>query len=455
MSKRKVLQGLAAALALVAAAPAHAADPVTVTVWSWTPVTPTMTAMIAAIERAHPDIHVQAQIQPHPAYSVSLQAAAGSGNLPDIIGLSPGAETQQYRPHLMRLSAVAAALWGADWQRNFAPSLLSEARLGNPRGDDEFYALPQEAQINNLWYDIPAFRKAGLDGPPRTMAELVADAEKLRAAGVIPFYQGGATGTFDVWMFLEIAAQSDPDGMVMAERGAPAWTRPGMVAAARTWERLFTDKVFQPGALSAVQYPVGANLFAAGRVGMISLGSWWLQQTQLSDREGLRTMADYGTFTFPPPAAGDPAAVPMGGVDFGWGITDKAARSPAVLAAAKVVLQEMISGVGEQEALNQLNDLPAFAGKAPAQALPPHLREIYDGYVHQLATARPHVVGNPVINQGLVTALQAIGAGQMTPEAAMASVQATAVAQGGAQEGVQAASAPGGMQGHAPGDAKP
>ncbi len=433
---RNGLSVLAAALVLAglgAAAPARAADPVTVTVWSWTPVTPTMNAMIAAIERAHPDIHVQAQVQPHPAYSVSLQAAAGSGNLPDIIGLSPGAETQQYRPHLLKLGPVAAALWGADWQGHFAPSLLSEARFGNPRGDDEFYALPQEAQINNLWYNIPAFRKAGLEGPPRTMAELVEDAQKLRAAGFIPFYQGGATGTFDVWLYLEIAVQIDPDSMVAAEQGAPAWTKPGMVAAARTWQQLFTDKVLQPGALSAVQYPVGANLFAAGRVGMISLGSWWLQQTQLSDQPGLRTMADYGTFTFPGPGDGTQAGTPMGGVDFGWGITEKAARSPEVLEAAKTVLREMISGVGEQEALNQLNDLPAFAGKAPAQALPAHLQDIYDTYIRQLATARTHVVGNPVISQSLVAALQAIGAGQMTPEVAMASVQATAVAQGEAR----------------------
>lgn len=412
-----------------ALAPARAADPVTVTVWSWTPVTPTMNAMIAAIEKAHPDIHVQAQIQPHTAYSVSLQAAAGSGNMPDIIGLSPGAETQQYRPHLLKLSAVAAEMWGPDWQRNFAPSLLAEARFGNPPGDEEFYALPQEAQINNLWYYIPAFQKAGIAGPPKTVDELVADAEKLRAAGFIPFYQGGATGTFDVWMFLQIAVGTDPDGTVAAEQGAPAWTRPGMVEAARTWQRMFTGKVFQPGALSAVQYPIGANLFAAGRVGMISLGSWWLQQAKLSDKPGLQTMADYGAFAFPAPKAGGEPSPAIGGVDFGWGITDTAARSPQVLAAAKTVLHEMISGVGEQVALDDLNDLPAFNGKTPTGPLPPHLQEIYDTYIKQLGTARTHVVGNPVINQSLISALQALGAGQMTPEAAMEAVQATAEAQ--------------------------
>jgi raffinose/stachyose/melibiose transport system substrate-binding protein len=408
---------------------ARAADPTVITVWSWTPVTPTMTAMIAAIEKAHPDIQIKATISPHPVYSVSLQAAVGSGNMPDIIGLSPGAETQQYRPHLLKLGAVAAGLWGADWQKNFSPALLTEARLGNPAGDTDFYALPQEAQLNNLWYNIPAFKKAGLDGPPKTLDELVADAEKLRAAGFIPFYQGASTGTFDVWTFLQIALQTDQEGVLAGERGEPVWDKPGMIEAAHVWQRLFTDHVFQPGALSALQYPTGANLFAAGRVGIISLGSWWLQQTGLSDQPGLKTMSDYGIFSFPAVRNGGAATPPFGGVDFGWGITDTASKSPAELAAAKIVLKEFISGVGEQEALNQLNDLPAFNGKTPGQTMPPHLTEVYDSYIKQLASAHPHVIGDPVINQSLISGLQAIGAGSMTPEAAMQAVQKTALAQ--------------------------
>lgn len=432
-TSRKALFGMAAGLLIAGLGMARAAEPTTVTVWSWTPVTPTMNAMIAAIEKAHPDIHVQAQISPHTAYSVSLQAAVGSGNMPDIIGLAPGAETQQYRPHLLKLAAVAAEIWGPDWQKNFAPSLLTEARFGNPPGDDDFYALPQEAQINNFWYNIPAFAKAGLSGPPKTLAELISDAEKLRAAGVIPFYQGGATGIFDVWTYLQIAIQLDTDSVLAGEKGAPIWTKPGMVKAAQVWEQLFTDKVFQPGALSALQYPTGANLFAAGRVGMISLGSWWLQETGLSDQPGLKTMSDYGKFNFPAIEAGGAPSPSIGGVDVGWGITDNAAKSPAVLAASKVVLQEFVSGAGEQQALDQLNDLPAFNGKRPEQTMPPHLTELYDGYIKELATAHPHVIGNPVINQSLISALQAIGAGKTTPEAAMETVQATAASQQKAQ----------------------
>jgi raffinose/stachyose/melibiose transport system substrate-binding protein len=430
--RRGVCASLLAGIALAGwalAVPAQAAEPVVVTVWSWTPVTPTMNAVIAAVEKAHPDIHINATISPHPVYSVSLQAAVGSGNMPDIVGLAPGAETQQYRPHLLKLTPIAEALWGSDWQKHFPAALLTETRFGNPPGDEDFYALPQESQINNLWYYIPAFQKAGIAGPPQTFDELVADVAKLHAAGYTGFYQGASTGIFDVWVFLQIAVQTDLQSTLAAERGEPVWDQPGMIEAAKVWQRMFTEHVFQPGALSALQYPTGANLFAAGRVGMISLGSWWLQQTGLSEVPGLKTMSDYGVFYFPAVRAGGAPSTPIGGVDVGWGITETAAKSPERLAAAKIVLQEFIDGVGEQQALDQMNDLPAFIGKAPSKPMPAHLTELYDNYISQLPTAHTHVIGDPVINQSLVSNLQGIGAGSITPEAAMHAVQEAALAQ--------------------------
>ncbi|HUZ65050.1 MAG TPA: extracellular solute-binding protein [Acetobacteraceae bacterium] len=420
---------LALAATAAFAPPASAAAPVVVTLWSWTPVAPTMKAMVAAIEKAHPGIQVRATIQPHTADFTAMKAAAASGTLPDIIGLPPGAYTQEYRPYLQDLTATATGAWGADWTKNFAPSLLAEARLGNPKGDAAYYMLPQEAQVLNIWYNRAIFKKAGIAAPPKTMGELVADAKKIRAKGLIPFYQGGATGLFDGWVYMQIAAQTDLKGLLAVQQGAPVWTQPGMIKAAKVWQTLFTAKVVQAGALSALQYPTGANLFAAGRVGMISLGSWWLQETGLSSNPALKTMSGYGKFFFPGVAAGAQPSPPIGGVDIGWGMTKNAAKSPAVEAATKVVIKELISGVAEQIALNQLNDLPAFNGMKPQQALSPHLQGLYDSYIQELATAHPHAVGNPVIFQTLVSNLQAIGAGSKTPEAAMAAVQKVAQAQ--------------------------
>jgi raffinose/stachyose/melibiose transport system substrate-binding protein len=421
---------LGAALALAMAAPAQAQPARTVvTLWSWSPVATTTQAMVAAIEKAHPDIEVRATIQPHTAYFTALKAAAASGGLPDIIGLPPGAFTQEYRADLQDLTPAAKAAWGDDWQKNFAPALLDQARLGNPRGNDGFYMLPQEAEVLNIWYDREVFAKAKIPSPPKDFAQLVADAKLLHSAGFIPFYQGGATELFDGWVYMQIAAQTDLSDLMPAEKGAAVWDKPGMVAAAAAWQRLFTDKVVQAGALSALQYPTGANLFAAGRVGMISLGSWWLQETALSDNPGLKTMSAYGKFFFPSLKEGGEASPPLGGIDLGWGITKTASSSPQVEAASRTVLKELISGAGEQVALDQLNDLPAFRGMRPSQTLSPHLKQLYDTYIAELETAKPHAVGNPVVFDALVSNLQAVAAGSKTPQAAMAAVQSVAQSQ--------------------------
>ncbi len=427
----KCLRTIAIAIAIAAASATatFASAATTVTLWSWSPVAPTTQAMVAAIEKAHPDIHVEATIQPHTPYFTALKAAQASGTLPDLIGLPAGAVTQEYRPDVQPLDDTAAAAWGQDWQKNFAPALLTQARLGNPKGDTHFYMLPQEAEVLNLWYDRAAFEKAGIAQPPANFEDLVADAQKLTKAGFISFYQGGATTNFVNWVYMQIAAQTDLQSLLAAETGAPVWDKPGMLQAAKIWQQLFTRHVVQAGALSALQYPTGANLFAAGRVGMISLGSWWLQETHLSSDPRLTTMSGYGKFFFPPLHEGAAPTPALGGIDFGWGLTKNAARSPQVEAAAKLVLKELISGAGEQVALDQLNDLPAFNGMKPSEKLPDQLQQLYDSYIQELATVVPHEIGNPVVFDTLAANLQAIGAGSKSSEEALAAVQRVAQAQ--------------------------
>ena len=243
---------------------------------------------------------------------------------------------------------------------------------------------------------------------------------------------GGGATNFVNWVYMQIAAQTDLKDLLAAEEGAAVWDQPGMLDATKIWQQLFTRHVFQPGALSALQYPTGANLFAAGRVGMISLGSWWLQETHLSTDQRLTTMSGYRKFFFPPVKAGGAATPALGGIDFGWGMTKNAAKSPDVEAATKIVLKELISGVAEQVALDQPNDLPAFNGLKPTQTLNPHLQDLYDSYIKELATAQPHQIGNPVIFNTLAADLQAVGAGTKTPEQAMADVQKATQAQASA-----------------------
>lgn len=404
-----------------------AAAPVTVTLWSWTPVAPTMKQIVADIEKKYPNIRIQTNIEPTPDYRTALKAAAASGSLPDIVGLAAGSLTQEYRADLQPLDAVANKLWGSGWQSNFPQAALNQARLGNPAGDSHYYMLPQEVEVLNLWYNKKIFSQLHLK-PPTSFAQLVSDSHAITKAGDIGFYFGAGQSNFLDWQYLEMAAQTDFSAMEASAKGTnPQWNAPGMIQAARYFKQLFTDNVVQPGALGDVQYPTGANLFAAGKVGMILLGSWWLQESQFaSSPPGLKTMQDYGTFAFPPLAAGLSATPPLGGVDFGWGLTKNAARSPQVEQACELVLKELISGVGEQVSLNQMNDLPAFKGMQPTISLNSHILALYHRYLQQIKIAHNHQIGNPAVAQALFSNLQALAAGKESATQAMNAVQAAA-----------------------------
>lgn len=397
----------------------------TVSIWSWTPVDATMKKIVAAIEKKHPNIHIETNISPHAAYNTSLAAAASSGSLPDIIGLPAGSQTQQYRPDLQPMDPIAKELWGNNWESNFPASAIKQATLGNPSGDNHLYMIPQETQVTNVWYNKKIFQQLNLS-VPTTLDELIANSKKISAAGYIPFFQGAAAVNFNSWLFDQIAAQTDMSALQSAQRGGSTWAQPGMVQAATIWKKMFDSGVFEQGAVGAQQYPTGANLFAAGRVGMILLGSWWLQEAALpTSPSGLKSMADFGTFAFPAVEAGGSPTPPLGGIDFGWGLTKNAGKNAAVQTASKTVLKELVSGVGEQIMINDLNDLPAFKGFKPQTKYSSDVMAIYSKYLTLVDGAQNHLFGNPTVEQALTTNLQNIALGKVTPAQAMANVQAS------------------------------
>jgi raffinose/stachyose/melibiose transport system substrate-binding protein len=111
----------------VGAGPARSQDATTVTLESWSPIQQTTDKMIAAFSAEHPEITVERTIFNYPDYILDLKTRAASDSLPAIIGLEPGALTQEYRQFLIPLEDLAAAAWGDNWQDNFFPIGIDQA----------------------------------------------------------------------------------------------------------------------------------------------------------------------------------------------------------------------------------------------------------------------------------------------------------------------------------------
>jgi raffinose/stachyose/melibiose transport system substrate-binding protein len=415
------LAAVAGLLPGIAPGVTHASGKTVVTLWSWSPVPSTMKKMIAAFERTHPTIHVQyTNYNYAPQYLAALAAGASSGKLPDLLGLQPGSFTQQYRPYLRPLQSFAQQTWGANWQSRFYKVDIDQLRLGNPRGDNNIYDMPEESQVINIWYNTQLFQSLGLK-PPRTMDDLVKVARVLSAHGIAPMYQGAADGWQNVNVFLMLAAQTAPGQVYKAEAGTVSWTSPGLVKALAAWTALFTKGVLQVGALSSHAYPDGVNLFTAGRVGMMALGSWWLQEWRFPPPlPPLVQRWSFDDFYFPALTPGGHASPPIGGVDVAMGMT-KNAKNPQ---AAWAVMKSWIAGEGEQAALNDLNDLPAFKGFAPTILVPAALRQSYHRYLSVLDQAQNQRIADPRVESALEDALSGVASGHLSPRQALQKVQA-------------------------------
>lgn len=392
-----------------------------VTVWSWF-VQSTMQKSIDAFEKAHPDIKVTYTYYNYsPEYITALKAAAASDSLPDVIGLQPGSLTQQYRDKLEPIDQLAAKAWGDGWQDKVFPVNRRQMQMGNPPGDKNNYIAPQESQVLCIWYNRKLFDQLKIS-VPKTYADLKAAAKALTDGGYIPMFQGAADGWQNENVFLMLANQFSAGIVDNAQAGQAPWTSPELVSAMKAWKGLFGDAVFQQGALGAHAYPTGAQLFAQGRVGMMALGSWWMQESKFPPplSEFVQNMDGFDFFYLPPVKDGGSASPPVGGIDIGYGLTKNGAKHPE----SWTFLAELTNGVGLQEALNDLNDLPAFSGHEPKGDITDHVKEMSARFMADLPKAENQRFASPAVSEALDNALAGVAAGSLEPEAALASVQA-------------------------------
>ncbi|NHI20502.1 extracellular solute-binding protein [Phycicoccus endophyticus] len=395
----------------------------TVTFRSWSPIEQTTAQMVKAFTDENAGTSIDATVFNYPEYLVDLQTRASSNTMPDIVGLQPGALTQQYRDKLMPLQQCASDTWGSDWQSKFYPIGIEQARMGNPDGDENFYALPLLVQTVNLWGNSEIFEDKGVTAPT-TWEELESVVKKLSGESYAPFMLPAKDSWLRNVVFLQIANNIEPGLVYQAEDGTDSWTNPRIVEAFEYWSKLFTDGIAQKGAIGLDAYPSGANQFEAGNAAMIPLGAWWIQQSDPS-REDLpplsEGMAGYEPFLFPTIPGGASEAQYVGGIDVALGISKDSANPDL----ACKVLTDWIAGAGAQKLVNTFNDLPAVTGMNPETFTSDKQQEMWamftEDWMPKVQWSR--YLESPKVDTALGDALAGVATGDLTPQQAAEKVQ--------------------------------
>ena len=203
--------------------------------------------VINAFEKLYPKVHVDYKPVGNNLPTVLTTAVAG-GHPPDMADIAqPGTIAQfaaqgKLKPITYAKSVIA---------QNFAPAWQ---QLGTFNG--KLYALVFKAANKSVvWYNVPAFKAAGVT-PPKTFAALLKDAQTIKASGTPAYSVGGADGWTLTDMFENIylrtfgAAKYNLLGAHKIK-----WTDPSVKTALTTMGKILGDTSNIAGGTSgALQY---------------------------------------------------------------------------------------------------------------------------------------------------------------------------------------------------------
>ncbi|HTI01776.1 MAG TPA: ABC transporter substrate-binding protein [Acidisoma sp.] len=284
-----VFGGLALGALAGATAPADAG---TITIWHnyGTEVNATaLSAVVAAFEKADPDVQVKVVSQPADNYFALLTAASISHSAPDIAVMWTGVWDLKYAHLLANLRPLLPAntldqMKGLRW----ASQDYDTAKA--------LYVLPLEDQFYIGFYNKDLLKKVGFDAPPRSWSELTDACQKLRAMGVDPMLYGSDSQALssEFYPFYDLsylmAGAYPADQWSGLADGKIPWTSQPIADQLQKWADLHKNGCTNPDVLTTSDI---LTKFAAGKAAMIVDGNWNLQQ--LYDKMG----SSLGVFPLP------------------------------------------------------------------------------------------------------------------------------------------------------------
>ena len=232
-------------------------------------------AILAAFEKAHPNVKIKYETFPWDVFIQTLQAAIPAGEAADVVIL-PGGNTCRFARGGQLLEVPSAILTMENRYDPFFPAPI-DAQVC----DGRLYGLPREFNLEygGAYVNRKYFEEAGLPYPPhwKTWEDVIADAKKL-----VKYDQEGNmsvaglhfVNTDQLYTYF-LAGILEQGGKYFAEDGVHfVFNSPEAVRTIQKMvEMVQVHKVVDPVIFGENEW-VGTS-FAQGRVAIAVLGSWF------------------------------------------------------------------------------------------------------------------------------------------------------------------------------------
>jgi alpha-glucoside transport system substrate-binding protein len=265
--------------------------------------------VIKGFNKLYPNVHVNYKPVGNDLPTVLATAVAG-GHPPDMADIAqPGTVKQFATEGKLKPITYAAGTIG----KNFAPAWKS---LGTFNG--KLYALVFKAANKSLvWYDVPAFKNAGVKAP-KTFTQLLNDAKTIKASGTPAYSIGGADGWTLTDLFENIYLRTfGPAKYNALSQHKIKWTDSSVTRALTTMGKILGDTSnIYGGTSGALQYGFNdsvTNAFSSPAKAAMVFEADFVGGV-ISSSTKAKPGTGFNTFTFPSITPGpDAGAVEIAG----------------------------------------------------------------------------------------------------------------------------------------------
>jgi ABC-type glycerol-3-phosphate transport system substrate-binding protein len=407
-----------------------------ITWWGWTPEIGVGKEYIAAFNKVYPKIKVNYKQVATANYDAAIRPALASNVGPDVFNMAPGGgigSVSQYQGSAIDLTPVIKKSLGSDWKTKLAT--IGPSGLTTSSG--KLAALPVGSTFAGpIWTNATLFAKYGLT-PPKTLDQWVSVCKAFASHDVTCFEQGAGDSGFNQDMLHAISDSIQPGAWSKAATGKEKWTAPTFVKAMTIFKSMFTDGIFQKGALGTQQYPDVNNDFMGGKTAMVMMGTWYMQYATLAGSSAAVAASGVSgakpfpavPIAFPDVAgAGNPAPL-FGDADYGLAVNTKSKNQKA----AETFVTWLSSNEGAQQVVaNALNDISSLTNVSPKWS---DVKLVDSGkqqaalqtLLKSASSVSEPRLGNidTALGQALGVAMSSVAGNQASPKDALATLQSS------------------------------
>lgn len=400
---------------------------VTLSFWSWLPTNDQSEELIKKFENDNPDIKIDYTRTEQDDFFEKLQVAMASGTGPDLYGMIIGSMMEQYAKFSVDMKETADKYWSG-WE-----SKINENAVGQCTAKDGTVAgMPLlTAGMTTLMYNKTLMDECGIDKVPTTYAELKDAAAKAKKQGYVCVAAGAADDWVNSDWFVQASNEFENGAVYEAEKGERKWTDQCFVDTMNAWQKLFTDGIFEDGALGVATYPDARDqYFFARKAVFFMTGSWHLGPTSPTNSElnGTEIQAKKDVIGMEPfPSVSDSNEIlGTSGVDVMICMNKDCKEQEA----AMKFIEYLANGEGQQYWVNYLQGSPvsneiSYTGEVDGELQQQSIDNV-NKYVSNAAGNRK--ISNSEIEKAIQVAMQNVAAGA-EPLKELESVQSVADAQ--------------------------